>query len=70
LVDDGFASMHIAFLPPTDFPEWLADNMYIERFDFIDDAGALHMREDYRLLPPLDYGCGIYTFRKSPKPTA
>ena len=43
-----------------------SDHLSLERFDFVDDAGDLVL--DYPLLsavPPLvEYGCGIYTFRK------
>lgn len=49
---------------PTDFPTWLSGSMRLERFDFVDDAGSLRVRQDHLHIPTLDYGCGIYTFRR------
>jgi SAM-dependent methyltransferase len=49
---------------PCDFPTWLDKIMLLDRFDFVDDHGSLHTRQDHRNLPPLEYGCGIYSFRR------
>lgn len=54
---------------PGSFPDWLRGQLELERFDFVDDAGALHLKQDHRALPRLDYGCGIYTFRKIDGPS-
>lgn len=50
---------------PGDFPNWLGNRMKLERFDFVDDAGALHLQQDHRRVPGMQYGCGIYTFRRN-----
>lgn len=53
---------------PKDIFSWpgALEQLSLERFDFVDDAGDLVI--DYPLLskesPLVDYGCGIYTFRK------
>lgn len=54
---------------PLDFPEWLAGRLVLERFDLVDDAGRLHLQRDHRTVPTLEYGCGIYTFRRSAEAT-
>ena len=40
-------------------------NLILERFDYVDDVGDLHLDIDLNM-EPLDvvHGCGIYTFRK------
>jgi hypothetical protein len=40
-------------------------NLILERFDYVDDVGDLHLDIDLNM-KGLDvvYGCGIYTFRK------
>jgi hypothetical protein len=43
---------------------WGQDRLVLERFDYVDDAGALHVEADVSRVPDLDYGCGIYTLRK------
>ena len=50
---------------PGDFPKWLSRRMAVERFDYVDDAGSLHLMGDPSHLPGLKYGCGIYTFRRT-----
>lgn len=37
------------------------------RFDYVDDEGSLHQNVDLKLKDlDVEYGCGIYTFRKQP----
>jgi SAM-dependent methyltransferase len=55
---------------PDDFPAWLEDRMTLERFDFVDDAGSLHLQQDHRRIPGMQYGCGIYTFRRHGAPAS
>lgn len=43
---------------------WAEGRMQIAAFDYVDDAGDLHVGADPSKLPALRYGCGIYTFRK------
>jgi hypothetical protein len=52
---------------PQDILTW-ADDLHpamLERFDYVDDAGALHCQVDL-FGSPIDvvHGCGIYTFRR------
>jgi hypothetical protein len=49
---------------PTEPPGWAAGALELLRFDHVDDAGDLHLRQspDHIALP--HYGCGIYTFRR------
>ena len=52
---------------PTDVLSWpgSAGVLELERFDYVDDAGDLHLEADLSTsVPVLRYGCGIYTFRK------
>ena len=50
---------------PTEILTWTDQKFNIERFDYIDDQGDLHLNHpDLNTLPRLDYGCGIYTLRK------
>jgi hypothetical protein len=52
---------------PKDIFNWAYDEEKINlvRFDFIDDAGMLHQNISIdQKLPNLNYGCGIYTFKK------
>lgn len=38
----------------------------LKRFDYVDDAGDLHQEVKLlETLPPLHYGCGIYSFKKA-----
>ena len=45
-----------------------AERLELQRFDYVDDAGDLHssfpVQEE---IPPVQQGCGIYTFRKTAK---
>lgn len=44
--------------------EWSAGTMDLVRFDYVDDAGDLHLEQHVDAVPKLEYGCGIYTLRK------
>jgi len=52
---------------PLDIFKWIEPEMslLLERFDYVDDNGDLHLNidiENYKF--NLEYGCGIYTFKK------
>jgi hypothetical protein len=49
---------------PADVMEWSAGLLDLVRFDYVDDAGALHRNADIGSVPPLVFGCGIYTLKK------
>jgi hypothetical protein len=52
---------------PRDILGWAADRncLRLERFDFVDDQGALHRRVDVTTADlDVAYGCGIYTFER------
>lgn len=53
---------------PTAVPLWEADKLELKRFDYVDDAGALHLRAKPSEAAHLDYGCGIYTFARRSRP--
>ena len=38
--------------------------MLLERFDYVDDNGDLHLNVNLNNLKHLKFGCGIYTFTK------
>ncbi|MCK8780204.1 DUF268 domain-containing protein [Rhizobium sp. NTR19] len=41
------------------------NSLALQRFDYVDDAGDLHLDVDLATnVPSVRYGCGIYTFRK------
>ena len=51
-----------ALLPP----RWAAEaGLDLERFDWVDDAGALHRDDRPEAATGQHYGCGIYTFRRA-----
>jgi len=51
---------------PTELLSWSDQSFKIERFDYVDDEGNLHLNQDlFGQLPKFDYGCGIYTIKKS-----
>ncbi len=52
-------------LDPQEYPRALTGRMKLERFDFVDDGGELHMQRRPDEVPSLVYGCGIYTFRRA-----
>jgi Caenorhabditis protein of unknown function, DUF268 len=57
---------HRAFAP-RDVLTWLPDPGCLEltRFDYVDDAGALHQNVDLlNQAVNVTYGCGIYTFKR------
>lgn len=45
---------------------WAAGAFDLVAFSHVDDSGDLQLAGDPLRLPPLEYGCGIYTFRKRP----
>jgi SAM-dependent methyltransferase len=52
---------------PRDIFGWRVkqDCLKLERFDFVDDRGSLHLDFDVRAVDlDVAYGCGIYTFEK------
>jgi hypothetical protein len=49
---------------PAEVLGWAADSFELLRFDYVDDAGDLHLRQQPAEVPALRYGCGIYTFKK------
>lgn len=49
---------------PEEALAWAIDALRLERFDYVDDEGRLHQQALPTEVPPLVYGCGIYTFRK------
>jgi SAM-dependent methyltransferase len=55
---------HRVFAPEEPL-RWAADRLQLAAFDYVDDAGDLHLASDPAQLPPLRYGCGIYTLRRT-----
>jgi len=54
---------HRVFHPQDVFSWPGVDSLALERFDFVDDAGMLHVSVDiHNQVPRVHYGCGIYTF--------
>lgn len=51
---------------PTEVLQWAGDQLELLRFDYVDDAGDLHLDQSLAVPPRPEYGCGIYTFRKRP----
>lgn len=49
---------------PADPVTWGEGVLELVRFDYVDDEGELHRRQAVEATPPLEYGCGVYTFRK------
>lgn len=49
---------------PAEVLEWSPGLFELESFAYVDDAGDLHLDRDPRSMPPLRYGCGIYTLRR------
>lgn len=47
---------------------WAEGLLQLMAFDYVDDAGDLHLGEDPSKTPTLRYGCGIYTLRKLAAP--
>ena len=44
--------------------EWSKGKLELMRFDYVDDEGDLHCNATVLSVPKLDYGCGIYMFKK------
>lgn len=49
---------------PTEVLEWAKGLLELQRFDYVDDAGDLHLRQSPDRIETPSYGCGIYTFKK------
>jgi len=48
---------------PGEILSW-SDKMKLERFDFVDDKGSLHLNADIKDIFNEKYACGIYTLKK------
>lgn len=55
---------HRVFAPDEPL-RWAEGRLQLAAFDYVDDAGALHLGADVAKTPALRYGCGIYTLRKT-----
>jgi hypothetical protein len=65
----GLSAVHFnahRVFDPTEVLEWAGDQLELLRFDYVDDAGDLHIEQSLASPPRLEYGCGIYSFRKRP----
>lgn len=52
-------------MAPLELMSWSECPFEVERFDYVDDLGNLHLHQELsESIPKLDYGCGIYTIRK------
>ena len=56
----------LRIMDPADPPTWFEDpaDFTLERFDYVDDAGDLHIQADCSAPLGLVHGCGIYSFRR------
>lgn len=54
---------HRVFAPAEPL-EWAAGELELVQFDYVDDAGDLHLAAKLEQAADLAYGCGIYTFRR------
>lgn len=56
----------LRIMAPAEPPTWFEDptEFELERFDYIDDAGELHIEADVNAQLGLVHGCGIYTFKR------
>lgn len=64
--DAVYFNAHRVFHPESilRFPE-VQGQLYLSRFDYVDDDGELHLEKDpSNAVGHVDYGCGIYTFKK------
>lgn len=51
---------------PRSILDWVSEDLVLEFFDYVDDKGEFHSEEKLSdFSSSLNYGCGIYTFRKS-----
>lgn len=56
---------------PAEVLQWLPGAFELMRFDYVDDGGDLKLDARLEEVPPLEYGCGIYTLRRTAaEPTA
>jgi hypothetical protein len=49
---------------PTEVLGWSKGLFELTRFDYVDDAGDVHLNASLSSPPVLNYGCGIYTLKK------
>jgi hypothetical protein len=49
---------------PGDVLQWASGLLELQRVDYVDDRGDLHLDQRIESVPKLEYGCGIYTFSK------
>lgn len=49
---------------PNEIVGWAKNLFELVRFDYVDDAGDLHMNQSLDNPPILSHGCGIYTLNK------
>lgn len=49
---------------PTEVLDWSKGLFELTRFDYVDDAGDVHLNASLASPPVLSYGCGIYTLKK------
>lgn len=64
----GASSVHFnahRVFDPREIMKWSDGLFTLERFDYVDDDGSLHQKQPLDKVPALNYGCGIYTLRKS-----
>ncbi len=54
---------HRVFAPATILA--LFSQLELAHFSFVSDDGALHQDTSWSQVPPLDYGCGFFEFRKA-----
>lgn len=66
--DQVFFNAHRIFNPKTVLA-WASAELTLERFDYVDDTGHLFLNIDLKdLSVEMQYGCGIYTFKKVNNP--
>jgi hypothetical protein len=49
---------------PVEVAAWQAEKLELKRFDYVDDAGVLHLDATPSDAAGLEYGCGIFTFAR------
>lgn len=50
---------------PSEILDWSKGLFSLARFDYVDDNGDLHQDQGIDQVPRLQYGCGIYTLKKT-----
>jgi len=50
---------------PSEILDWIEDFFELQRFDYVDDSGEIHLNQNLPISETLSYGCGIYTLRKT-----